>query len=82
MSIRNLPKPPLEYDQAWADRLVDQIELQFREVDRPASEGWTITNDTIDRALDCDSTSVAEVADVLGTLIKDLVQRGLLSDQT
>lgn len=33
---------------------------------------YTITNDTQDRALDCNDTTVDELADVVGTLIKDL----------
>ena len=37
-----------------------------------SGESFTITNRTVDRILDCDSTSTAELADVLATLIKDL----------
>ena len=38
-----------------------------------ASRGaYTLTKVTTDRALDADSTTLAEVADVLGTLLKDL----------
>jgi hypothetical protein len=33
---------------------------------------------TADRTLDADSTSTAELADVLGTLINDLRDRGVL----
>jgi hypothetical protein len=39
---------------------------------------YTITNDTVDRSLDCNSTSLDEVADVLGTLIKDLQSVGFV----
>lgn len=43
--------------------------------------GWSgITNVTPDRAYDADATSVAELADVLGTLIADLRTRGVLDD--
>lgn len=39
---------------------------------------YTLTNVTEDRTLDADSTSDAELADVLGTLIEDLKMRGVL----
>jgi hypothetical protein len=38
---------------------------------------YTITNLSTDRALDCDSTSDAEVADVLGQVITDLIAIGI-----
>jgi len=45
----------------------------------PSVEDWgDITNMTEDRAMDCNSTSVDEVADVLATLIDDLVTTGIL----
>ena len=37
-----------------------------------AGKVYTITNRTTDRTFDADSTSTAELADVLGTLILDL----------
>lgn len=42
------------------------------------STGWTITNKTEDKVLDCDATSIDELADVLGTLIDQLKTHGLL----
>lgn len=46
----------------------------------PAAQAasYTPTNVTTDRSYDADSTSVAELADVLGTLIADLQSYGLL----
>lgn len=40
---------------------------------------YTISNLTIDRTFDADSTSTAELADVLGTLIADLQQSGWIA---
>lgn len=45
-------------------------------VARPAA--YTVTNGLTDRAYDADATSVAELADVLGTVIADLQSLGLL----
>lgn len=42
------------------------------------STGWIISNKTADKVLNCDSTSLDELADVLGTLIDDLKSYGLL----
>lgn len=42
------------------------------------SAGWTITNDSADRAFDADSTSVAELADIVATLITDLAATGII----
>ena len=81
MTIRQgrLPSPPTSYNQRWASQLVNQIEQNISSTNLAASsERYTITNVTTDRALDADSTSIAELADVLGTLITDLRERGVL----
>jgi hypothetical protein len=43
-------------------------------------ENWRggVTNVTIDRAYDANSTTLDEIADVLGTLINDLLEAGVL----
>lgn len=43
------------------------------------STGWAVTNVTPDKVFDANSTSVDELADVLGTLITYLISRGDLS---
>lgn len=40
---------------------------------------WVITNQTDDLAMDCNAAADAEIADVLGTLIKELLAQGILS---
>ena len=44
-----------------------------------AAPTYTVTNDVTDRTYDANSTTVAELADVLGTLIADLQSYGLLN---
>lgn len=39
---------------------------------------WTVTNHNEDSTINCDSTSDGELADVLCTLIKDMIGAGLL----
>ena len=42
-------------------------------------QDYTITNDTTDRTFDANSTSTAELADVLATLLKDLEDAGIVT---
>jgi len=44
-----------------------------------STNAYTVTNLNTDRTFDADSTSTAELADVLGTLITDLQNSGLLA---
>ena len=44
-----------------------------------AQPEYTVSNDNADRAYDADDTTLAEVADILSTLIADLQTEGLLS---
>ena len=75
-----LPVPPNQYDENWARRLVNTLELQIKEINSTASpDFYTVSNLTLDRAYDADSTTLAEVADVLGTLITDLKNKGIIS---
>lgn len=41
--------------------------------------GYSVTNVVTDRSYDANSTSIDEVADVLGTLINDLITKGVIS---
>ena len=45
----------------------------------PSAEDWSdVTNKTEDRTMDCNATTIDEVADVLATLVADLVTTGIL----
>jgi hypothetical protein len=81
MSIRRgrLPSPPSEYGQRWANQLINQLEQNIAATNLAASSArYTVTNVTDDRTYDANSTTTAELADVLGTLINDLRERGVL----
>lgn len=53
---------------------------QLEQRNRDNIDGWdgNQSNVTTDRTFDADSTSTAELADVLGTLIQDLLNKGIL----
>ena len=46
---------------------------------RSAQAVFTITNYTDDVAMDCNAASDAEICDVLATLIKQLIEAGIIN---
>ena len=76
--IGPLPQAPEEYDQAWMQRVMDRQDQIFALLNRAAGTGYQMTNVTTTKALDADSTSTAELADVLGNLIDEMKLRGML----
>ena len=44
-----------------------------------AQTGWAVTNKTTDRTFDCNSGDALVVGDVLGSLIDDLIAKGIIS---
>ena len=73
--IIRLPQPPEQYDQRWATELVNSLELILTQMTQPAQSRWTTSNVTTTRTLNADSTTTAELADVLCTVIEDLKAR-------
>lgn len=73
-----LPSPPEEYDPQYMIELIDRLELIHTLLSRAIGTGWQVTNVTTDTVLDANSTSTAELADVLGTLITQMKNRGIL----
>lgn len=47
--------------------------------DETRQHKYAVTNITEDRDLNCDENSDLATADVLGTLIKDLIEAGIIS---
>ncbi len=74
-----IARPPRGNDpedwKDWAEEVERVINLLLA-----TTTAWgTISNVTTDRDFDADSTSDAEIADVLGTLIADLRTKGVLN---
>lgn len=64
-------------------RIVAQMAIQINQMQertKPNVEGWAgnQTNVTADRAYDANASTTAELADVLGTLISDLINVGII----
>lgn len=60
-------------------QLIGEVK-KLREDIQPNAEGWRggFTNVTTARGFDANATTVDEVADVVGTLVSDLLKTGLL----
>lgn len=73
------------------DMLLNSIEIDgtldhdgalagFRNATPIAAPGtWTITNHTSDRTMNCNVTTINELADIVGQIILDLINQGLLA---
>ena len=74
MSTR-LPQAPDLYEHSWAAELVRQLELELESLSRNFAADYTTSNVTTTRSLDVSTATLADVANVLATLIEDLKPR-------
>lgn len=51
--IGPLPQAPAEYNQAWANSLIDRLDQILALLSRVAETGYQVSNVTTDRDLDC-----------------------------
>lgn len=79
LQFTRLPDPPKEYSQEWARDLIHAILLQHQ------AENLTITNNTYhlanvstSRTLDPTTATLAQLGQVVASLIQDLINRGML----
>lgn len=57
--------------------MVRTLEIRLSTLEQPANEvAYTSSNVTASRSFDADAATVAELADVVGTLIQDLQKAG------
>ena len=63
----------------WASAFQRAMIEAFRQRDAAGGQTYIVTNLNLDRTFDADSILIGELADVVGTLISDLRDRGLLS---
>ena len=57
---------------------MQELNNHLQGIYQEASAGWAVTNKTDDRTLDCDCDDTAVLGDVLGTLIDDLIGKGII----
>lgn len=69
---------PDKWDPRWFADLIGEIQRELDRLSTPISGGYTVTNATEDRAYDADTVAVAELADVVATLIDDLQTKGVI----
>lgn len=61
--------------RAWSDRLVASVEEFLTQLATAASSGWSVDNYTVKRDLDGTAGTLADVRNVLCTLIDDAKNR-------
>lgn len=75
----NLGQPPpgatVEQKIEWCVHALKEIEDASREDTSSVVDQFTVTNVSETRSFDANATSVAEIGDVLGTLINDYKER-------
>ena len=68
---------PIGVQIKWIIDSLRKFERASHEIDTfNILDAYTVTNLTEDRSFDADSTSVAELADIIGTMISDHKKRG------
>jgi len=60
------------------NRAVTDLEQYLLEITQPAGTGFSTTNVTTTKTLDASTATLADVANILGTLIETLKTKGLL----
>ena len=81
-NIGPLGTAPDQYDPAFFNAVLDQIERIHQTLAQPAETGYNMTNVTVTRTLDADSSGSVDgesVTAVLGTLIDDMKAVGMVS---
>jgi hypothetical protein len=67
---------PQEIRTAW-NELIRSLGLRDRAASSPAGK-FSVSNHVQNRTLDVSTATASDIAEVLGTLLKDLQQKGLL----
>lgn len=82
----HVAQAPKEYDRAAMSRIfqsinyrLEGVERAANDIDRGADGSYNPSNVTETRTFDANSTTLDEIADVLGTLINDLKTHGRLA---
>jgi|TARA_R110002124_G_scaffold276988_1_gene448042 hypothetical protein len=81
-NIGPLGTAPDQYDPAFFNAVLDQIERIHQTLAQPAETGYLMTNVTVTRTLDANSSGSVDgesVTAVLGTLIDDMKAVGMVS---
>tara|TARA_R110000787_G_scaffold97563_1_gene201198 strand:- start:468 stop:725 length:258 start_codon:yes stop_codon:yes gene_type:complete len=81
-NIGPLGTAPDQYDPAFFNSVLDQIERIHQTLAQPAETGYSVTNLTVTRVLDANSSVSVDgesVTAVLGTLIDDMKAVGMVS---
>lgn len=83
--LSSSPRPSKEYSparegqyRAGVAQNIEKLSTAVQQLRQSSRQEYTLSNVSDDRELDADSTTLAEVADVVGTLIGDLQDAGII----
>lgn len=74
-SFKNTNVPSDYRDKKWQQKVTRALE----KLKKPTGD-YTLSNVSADRTFDPTATNLTEVAQVLGTLIEDLIAKGVLDE--
>lgn len=63
---------------AQTDPFLKRVNTHLTNIDGNTT-AYTVTNWTADRTMDCNAAADAELADVIGSLVTDLIQAGIIT---
>lgn len=74
-----IARPPRHFEPEEQEDWNEEVERMINKAFSTTSSWGSITNVTTDRVYDANSTTIDELADVLGTLIAELRTKGILT---
>jgi hypothetical protein len=70
---------PAAYDQETMNSILRAVEQRLQSLEQVKSTGWVLSNVTTDKTFDANGATIAVTDDVLGTLIQELIDAGVLA---
>jgi hypothetical protein len=70
---------PEQYSQEIMNSILRAVEQRLQSLEQVKSLGWTLSNVTTTKTFDADGATIATTDDVLGTLIQELIDAGVLA---
>lgn len=70
---------PEQYSQEDMNSILRAVEQRLQSLEQVKSTGWVLSNVTTDKTFDANGATIAVTDDVLGTLIQELINAGVLA---
>lgn len=70
---------PEAYSHEAMNSILRAVEQRLQSLEQVKSTGWVLSNVTTDKTFDANGATIAVTDDVLGTLIQELINAGVLA---